>query len=128
MALLTRMSTHFTTLLRQTSTRTFVAGLQASGDDFKRPVDAFVADALKVAGLREAGEVEALKVNDVANMGLLKSCNLDDPALGFSVGAKAAITRAVVFDIHLEKATDVRANIKLQREKSLTGDKKMRSL
>ena len=91
-------------------------------------MDAFVADALKIAGLREAGEIEALKKNDVANMGLLKSCDISDPALGFSVGVKAAITRALVLDIHLDKATDVRANIKLQREKSLTGDKKLRSL
>ncbi len=84
--------------------------------------DEFVNEALSDAGLCDAGELEALKNEKVMNMGILKTCDLNE--IGLSVGAKTAITRALTRD----KNQGVRKVIKLQREASRTVCRKQRTI
>ena len=93
-----------------------------SPGDFQVPVNAFVTDALTSAGLEATTELATLSQQKIINMGLLKSCDLDD--VGLSVGAKTAIARALV---HRKNAVTQKA-VKLQREASLTKCKKQRAL
>ena len=107
--------------LRQPSARSLVT-FQTTPADFGRPVDEFVNEALADAGLAQCGELEALKDEKIMNMGILKTCDLNE--IGLSVGAKTAITRALTRD----KNQGVRKVIKLQREASRTVCRKQRTI
>ena len=73
-------------------------------------------------GLEAENELQTLQAEKIVNLGLLKTCNLDQT--GLSVGAKTAITRALTRD----KDQTVRKTIKLQREASRTVCRKQRTI
>ena len=110
------------TLIRAPHTRALGSGFQTSPDDFTQPVDAFVTEALTSHGIEATKDLSALHNEQVTNMGLLKSVDLND--VGLTVGGKTAIVRALTRD----KAATMRKVISMEREASRTACTKKRAI